>query len=286
MMSKRFVIHAAFIGVLATPIAARAQELASTIGAPLMAQAFNDVVAVSAPAPNNVNPAPEHTGWGSLVKNTWGDFKAFPRRKSTWVILGIGAGAALAAHPADKTVNAHLEGKEGLSEFWAPGKFIGATYTQVGVSVGLYLVGRYVVPPVANTDNTNKWSHMGFDLLRAQALSQALVQGMKFAVRRDRPTGVCCSFPSGHAAAAWAAASVIERHFGYRMALPTMVIASYVATSRLHENVHYLSDVLMGSAVGIASGWTVVGRHGRSSFAITPAPVRGGFALQIARVNR
>jgi membrane-associated phospholipid phosphatase len=70
------------------------------------------------------------------------------------------------------------------------------------------------------------------------------------------------------------------------MALPTMVIASYVATSRLHENVHYLSDVLMGSAVGVASGWTVVGRHGRSSFAITPAPVRGGLALQIARVNR
>ncbi|PYR67589.1 MAG: PAP2 family protein, partial [Acidobacteria bacterium] len=106
-----------------------------------------------------------------------------------------------------------------------------------------------------------------------------------FAVRRDRPSGVCCSFPSGHAAAAWAAASVVERHFGYRMALPTIAIASYVATSRLHENVHFLSDVLMGSAVGVASGWTVVGRHGRSSYALTPVPVRGGLAMQFSRVN-
>ena len=69
------------------------------------------------------------------------------------------------------------------------------------------------------------------------------------------------------------------------MALPTIAIASYVATSRLHENVHFLSDVLMGSAVGVASGWTVVGRHGRSSYAFTPVPVRGGLAMQISRVD-
>jgi hypothetical protein len=49
--------------------------------------------------------------------------------------------------------------------------------------------------------------------------------------------------------------------------------------------VHFLSDVLMGSAVGVASGWTVVGRHGRSSYAFTPVPVRGGLAMQISRVD-
>jgi membrane-associated phospholipid phosphatase len=50
----------------------------------------------------------------------------------------------------------------------------------------------------------------------------------------------------------------------------------YVATSRLYDNRHFLSDVIFGSALGIASGWTVVGRHGRDSFAMMPAPVRGG----------
>jgi hypothetical protein len=36
-----------------------------------------------------------------VVKDTAHDFVAFPRRKSTWTILGIGGAAALATHPAD-----------------------------------------------------------------------------------------------------------------------------------------------------------------------------------------
>jgi len=295
--------------ILGLPVFAHAQQTTEDVSSALIAQAFDETVASSlapmsttayapsidlAPAQNEeVHPAPAHTGWAALGGDVWNDFKAFPRRPSTWVILGIGAGAALLAHPIDDDVNAHLVGKTGLARMWAPGKYLGAAYTQVGVSLGLYAIGRYVVHPdpdkplvEGESPRTNKWSHMGFDLLRAQILSQAVVQATKYAVRRDRPTGVCCSFPSGHAAAAWAAASVIERHFGYRMALPTIVIASYVATSRLHENVHFLSDVLMGSAIGTAAGWTVVGTHGRSNYAFVPVPVRGGLAMQISRVNR
>jgi membrane-associated phospholipid phosphatase len=70
------------------------------------------------------------------------------------------------------------------------------------------------------------------------------------------------------------------------MSVPAMVIATYVATSRLHDNVHFLSDVIMGSAIGTATGWTVVGRHGRSSYALNPVAVPGGFAFQISHVDR
>jgi membrane-associated phospholipid phosphatase len=127
--------------------------------------------------------------------------------------------------------------------------------------------------------HTNKVAHLGFDLLRANLVTQALTYGVKQAVRRDRPTGECCSFPSGHASVTFATAAVLERHFGYRAAWPTFVIAGYVAASRLTDNRHFLSDVLFGSALGMASGWTVVGRHGRDSFALYPTPVRGGIAV-------
>jgi hypothetical protein len=157
----------------------------------------------------------------------------------------------------------------------------------------LYVIGRFIVPPdpqqpivEGTSPRTNKWSHMGFDLLRAQIVSQTFVHTMKYALRRDRPTGECCSFPSGHATSAFAAAAVIERHFGYRMALPTIVAATYVSTSRLHDNRHFLSDVIFGAALGTTTGWTVVGRHGRSSYALMPVPIRGGFAMQISRVDR
>ena len=82
-----------------------------------------------------------------------------------------------------------------------------------------------------------------------------------------------------HAAATFALAAVVERHLGYRFALPTIAIATYVGTSRLHDNVHFLSDVVFGAAVGTAVGWTVVGRHGRTNYAFAPTPIPGGFAV-------
>lgn len=237
------------------------------------------------PAPDapEVHPAPAHTGLASLLYTTVDDFKAFPQRKSTWVILGIGAATALLAHPKDDDVNDNLQGSRNVGRIFAPGKYLGAVYTQAAVSVGLYTIGRYVLPPAADEPRTNKVSHLGFDLLRAQIVSQAIVQGMKHTIRRDRPMGDCCAMPSGHAATAFATASVLERHYGYRMAWPTLVAAAYVGASRLHDNRHFVSDVLFGSAVGMATGWTIVGRHGRSTYAFRPVPIPGGIALVMER---
>jgi hypothetical protein len=235
---------------------------------------------VQAPLPTE----PAHSGWGSLIKNTAGDFRALPRRRSTWVILGAGAGAALLAHPADDYVSSHIVGSSTAESVFVAGKWLGSTYVQAGAAVGVYLVGRYALPPAADGSRTNRLSHLGFDLIRAQILSQAVVHGIKHTVQRDRPTGDCCAFPSGHAASAFAAASVLERHFGYRGAWPTMVAASYVATSRLVDNRHFLSDVVFGAAVGIVSGWTVVGSHGRATMSLVPIPVPGGVFLAMTRV--
>jgi membrane-associated phospholipid phosphatase len=247
-----------------------------------------DVVDVDAP-PATVHqepaphPAPGHTGFKALVYETGSDFKRFPRRRSTWVLLGIGGGAAALALPFDDELNAHLAGSDAAGKFFAPGKYIGAFPTQVAVAATLYVVGRYVMPHAQGQPKTNKVSHLGFDLMRALIVSQAFTQGLKYAVQRDRPTGECCSFPSGHASATFATAAVLERHLGYRASWPTLAIAAYVASSRLHDNKHFLSDVLFGSAVGMASGWTVVGRHGKSSYAMLPTPTKGGMTLTLVR---
>src|SRR5205085_2787485 len=94
--------------------------------------------------------------------------------------------------------------------------------------------------------------------------------------RRARPP------PAGRhrpASLTFATAAVLERHFGYRFSWPVFAIAGYVSASRLTDHRHFLSDVLFGSALGMASGWTVVGRHGRKSFTLAPAPMHGGIAL-------
>jgi PAP2 superfamily protein len=307
MTMRRLLTLAVLSLILSLPTIAFGQQATEDFSSPLIGDAFADVVAsnldgtaqtgqstaTAVPEGPEVHPPPQHTGFGALASNTWSDFKAFPRRKSTWVILGIGAGAALLAHPADDNLNARLVGRTAADRFWKAGNIIGAAPTQLGVSVGLYVIGRYIVPPnpdqpitAGASPRTNKWSHMGLDLLRAQIMSQTVVHAIKYSVRRDRPTGECCSFPSGHAATAFAMASVIERHLGYRMSIPAMAIATYVGTSRLHDNRHFLSDVVFGAALGTATGWTVVGRHGRSTYALVPVAVPGGFAFQISHVDR
>lgn len=229
---------------------------------------------------------PQHTGLAAVIFKTAADFNAFPRRTSTWVILAVGAAGAAAGHGADDSANARFVGSRAVGRLFAPGKWIGGMWVQAGAAVALYSVGRYGLPHKEGEPRTNKVSHLGFDLVRALIVSQTLTQVMKQTIRRDRPTGECCAFPSGHASATFATAAVLERHLGLRGAWPTVLIATYVAASRLHDNRHFLSDVVFGAALGTASGWTVVGRHGRTDYALVPVPKPGGIMLAIVREPR
>jgi hypothetical protein len=50
--------------------------------------------------------------------------------------------------------------------------------------------------------------------------------------------------------------------------------------SRLHDNKHYLSDVVFGAALGTVVGRNVT-RHGSSNFSFFPMAVPGGGALAL-----
>ena len=124
---------------------------------------------------------------------------------------------------------------------------------------------------------------MGMDLLRSLVIAEFVTQSLKYTVRRERPDGSGAnSFPSGHAADTMAFATALERHLGWRYAVPAYVLASYVAMSRLHDNVHFLSDVTAGAAVGIIAGRTVT-RHGRDNFPVTLMAVPGGAGIMYVR---
>ncbi len=223
---------------------------------------------------------PAETNWASLLKDTGRDFTSFPQRKSTWVLLAAGGALALAAHPADDYVQSHIVGNTTADRIFSVGKVLGSGGFQAGTALTLYFVGRHLTK---GEPRTHRLTHIGFDLMRTQIVAQAIVHGIKYSVQRDRPTGECCAFPSGHATSAFAAASVLERHFGYRGSWPALVAASYVATSRLVDNRHFLSDVVFGAALGEAVGWTVVGRHGTPKIALQPVAVRGGMMIAFVR---
>jgi undecaprenyl-diphosphatase len=65
------------------------------------------------------------------------------------------------------------------------------------------------------------------------------------------------SFPSGHAATAFATATVIAL-LHPRLRVPAFALATLVGLSRVYLGVHFFFDVLAGAALGIAVGWTAV----------------------------
>lgn len=67
------------------------------------------------------------------------------------------------------------------------------------------------------------------------------------------------AFPSGHATAAFAVATVIASAYKKTVWVPVLCysLASLTALSRVYNNKHWMSDVVMGSAIGFAIGQTV-----------------------------
>jgi PAP2 superfamily len=221
-------------------------------------------------------PTPPHTGIRALAENLIEDVKHLPAKQNLYLTL-IGGGLAASVYPADQNFNVRLRSHyDTVNAAFAPGKYIGNTPEQVAASIGTYAFGRLFDKP--------KVAHLGMDLVQAEILSELLVQPIKFATQRTRPDGSDNhSFPSGHAAVTFATATVIERHLGWRKSLLGYTIASYVAASRLHDNRHYLSDVVFGAAVGSIAGRTVV-HHASDYWAFTPVALpEGGVALMVTR---
>lgn len=90
------------------------------------------------------------------------------------------------------------------------------------------------------------------------------------------------SFPSGHAATAFAAAVAVGMFYP-RLRRPLLALAAVVALSRVYLGVHYATDVLAGSALGVLlgllAGWTVRAvAPGPTALEPSPAPAGTSFA--------
>jgi hypothetical protein len=114
----------------------------------------------------------------ALVHNLGEDVKHIPRRNSLYW-LAAGSAMTAAIHPADDYINERLAGSGFAESFFKPGKYIGAFPAVFGASLTTYLVGR--------VSHAGWAQHLGMDLVEATLLSEGITQGIKFAVRRDRP---------------------------------------------------------------------------------------------------
>jgi membrane-associated phospholipid phosphatase len=209
--------------------------------------------------------------FGELFTHTLRDFRHLPSAGNLeW--LAVGGAAALATHTADSETSRILSQSHTLHAPLEAGAIVGGTPFELGAAFAAYGLGRaYGNRRIANA---------GADLVQAQLIAEVLTFAVKQATRRARPEGSGFSFPSGHTTAAFASATVLRQHFGWKIGLPAYAVAAYVGASRIHDRRHYLSDVAFGAALGTVAGRTVmVGRRHRMSLGV--AAVRGGGAIVV-----
>jgi membrane-associated phospholipid phosphatase len=230
----------------------------------------------SRPMSGSLGPKPKPSVWEDLFAGSARDIKRLPSKQTlSW--LAVGALAAAGTHTADGRVSKSLSGAATLREPLEPGAVVGSTPFQLGASVAVYAVARWANHP--------HLTEVSADLVRAQLLAEGLTIGLKQSIRRRRPEGSGFAFPSGHTTVSFASATVLQRHYGWKLGLPAYGVASYVALSRVQMRRHYLSDVAFGAALGIVTGRTVTLGH-RQMFALTPSISQAGAGLQLTFVGK
>jgi hypothetical protein len=180
-----------------------------------------------------------------------------------WLVPFAGVTAGLLV--TDRDVNLHQSNSPGtlknyrnLSNFGIAG--------MAGATGGVYLWGRI-------TDDPHKQEA---GILSGEAALDGLLVStvLKYATGRERP-GVDSfhgrfwqggdSFPSDHAVAAWAVASVLTHEYpGPLTKFLAYGAASAISIARVRGQKHFPSDVLVGSGIGWLSGWQVYRAHHHS----------------------
>lgn len=230
-------------------------------------------IALALAAGPGPSATPADRPFHDLPANFVRDVRALPSAESAFVI-GASVAGALTLRPADDNL-AEWARKAGTSRYTRVGDVLGDGWVQAGAAVGVYAAG------LASRNRTT--IHLGSDLIRAQLVNGVITRGLKLAVDRQRPSGGGHSFPSGHSSAAFASAAVVGSHFGWRAGLPAYAAAAFIGWTRVRDDAHWLSDVIIGGAVGTVVGRAVARGHLAPRWIIAPSATTTTVGVTVVR---
>jgi len=222
-------------------------------------------------APTYPNPAADpshHLTGGEFVKDLGSDFAALISTKSIAPLV-VGTAAYGIATIPEQRIESHFSRGDVWGVWGNPGSYIGHPIALGGMSVTLFAISR--------KSTNRKFRSLSYSLVQGMIMSPALTQPLKFGFWRLRPNGSDhFAFPSGHASDSFMFATVFAQHYGWKAAIPGYALAAYVATSRLEERKHHVTDVVAGATIGYLVGRTVsrrmrVGKTSRFGWDIRPS---------------
>lgn len=195
--------------------------------------------------------------------------RPFHWEKKEWVTFGVVMGGAAAASFLDEPVNKYFRRNQttfqdhiadfgdlaGQPEYHGPSLLI---FWSLGLATN------------------NAWIRETSTMLAGSMAASGLIQTFsKEAVGRARPSKgeghlefvpfggkEYHSFPSGHTMLALSSSWILARQIKpLALKIPFYAVPAIVGWSRLYDNAHWFSDIILGSALGIATAEAVIQYH-------------------------
>jgi hypothetical protein len=215
---------------------------------------------------------PDHIWTGAYAKLVWDDTVSMATAPvrwdgDDWLRVGGAVAAVAVTVPFDRSIRKSVQARRTVraDRFFSQWQNLGNNYSFV-VLGGFELWGEM-------GENTNA-KNVAMDGLAASIIASGLiVPTLKFTVGRDRPSSnqgtykfspftSNISFPSGHAAQAFAVATVIANHYPQPwVGALAYTSAALVGYARIEQDAHFASDVVAGAIIGVAVARSVVHRH-------------------------
>jgi membrane-associated phospholipid phosphatase len=215
-----------------------------------------------APACAQTSPKAFLKDFAADQKAIWTSPKQAPKNAEWLAPLALATGALIATDHRTSTALPNTHDQLAVSSHISDA---GIGYI-AGIPSALLLAGAL--------RHNEKARDTGFLAVEALADSAVVMTGLKYTFLRERPLDgdrdgdfweprPSPSFPSGHSILAWSVASVVAHRYSSSRAV---VIASYgaaslISLSRFSGRQHFISDVLVGSAMGWLIGRYVARKH-------------------------
>jgi len=162
------------------------------------------------------------------------------------VLTGLGLYATTNNHLLNR-----IEWREERNEWMPNFNHHADDYLQYAPIVAVYSLS------LAGVKSENNFANRTVLLIKSEAIMAVMVFSLKKITAVPRPdTGAPDSFPSGHTAQAFAAATFMHKEYGKQniwYSIGAYSLATGIGAFRIMNNRHWVSDVLVGAGIGIFS---------------------------------